>query len=1695
MKLLGINNENDFYSHHYLSSVFEGDIRGVLDTWLAKETQSREHEKQQRDLGRKIEPGYRTPNNRLNSFSGTYFKLLNEHSKERSVDKRLTDQRKRWHPILEALGYTLSPCSIELESGLNLPVLANYQSKDNIPFLWILEAHDKVDEDNQDPLGLPILKNQLDKAIQNDEEALKKHQALYKVKGAGELSWQDVISKMVFTQPEPPRWIMLVGNRQCLLIDRTKWAQNRLLRFDFEEILGRKEAETLKATVALLHKDSVMPESGQPLLDNLDENSHKHAFSVSEDLKYALRESIELLGDEATQYLIDKGIANYTGAKAINPDELSRECLRYMYRMLFLFYIEARPELDYAPLKSMTYLKGYSLETLRDLEMVQLTNEVEKQGHYLHDSLNILFRLIHKGYDQNKNRKDGLTQEQNATGGGLDTFKIAQLDSHLFDPKRTPTLNKVTFSNQTLQRIIKLMSLTKPSKSKNKKRGRISYAQLGINQLGAVYEALLSYRGFFAHQDLYEVKKKGESPSELETGYFVTAEQLPEYHEDEKVYTTKREGGETKKRLKMFEKGSFIYRMAGRDREKSASYYTPEVLTQSLVKYALKELFKEKIDPLETAGEKADAIIKLTVCEPAMGSAAFLNEAINQLSEFYLIYKQQAEDKRIPQDQYTKELQQVKMYIADNNVFGVDLNPVAVELAEVSLWLNAISSDAFVPWFGYQLFNGNSLIGARRQVFPAHQLEYKSQKSPSWLNQAPIRVMPNENREEHQVYHFLLGDNGMANYTDKVVKGLKSVEIAAINKWRKEFNKPWSDDEKSQLQRISNKIDDLWQEHTNSRSEQRKVTTDKLPIWPNKADAQSISNMALKDQLLEKAMSDGASSYQRLKMVMDYWCALWFWPIDSADDLPERDEYLFDIETLLDGYIQTEVLDEELNEEYAVETSSSSELTADSQASIGKTFDMLGDELAQETAKVEEQKSQFTSILTAKGTLNKKVIFKYLPRLEIADKLARQYKYFHWELEFADIFDTTQGFDLILGNPPWLKIEWQEGGILGDANPKFIIDKLSASKLNELRAESLEKYPELEGNYLSEHAEAEGTQNFLNALANYSILKGIPCNLYKCFLPQAWMITNPTGISAYIHPEGIYDDPKGGHFRKEIYPRLRAHFQFQNQRILFPIGHRVKFSLNIFGKTIEEPEFLNLANLFSVKTIELCLNHDGAGAVGGIKNDDGDWDESGHAQRIVKIGYKELTLFAKLYDEDGTPASAARLPALHSEQLISVLEKFALQPKRLGDMKTDYISTEIWNETMRQKDGTIKRNTQFPISSKQWILSGPHFFIGSPIYKSPRAICTEKGHYDIVDLNLLPDDYLPRTNYIPACSDGEYYNRLPKVPWLDNDQIHHRAVTDYYRFVSREMLSQSGERTLVSMIAPKGTAQIHTCIAQVFPDAERLMCLYVGSLSLPVDFIVKSTGAGHANKSVISKFPLFQTESIYFRYLVTRALGLTCLTTHYKDLWKDCWKDQRSLDSWAKSDFRLGNIFFNNLTADWQRSCALRTDYERRQALVEIDVLAAMALGLSLGELQTIYRVQFSVLRQYEADTWYDQSGRIVFTSSKGLTGVGLDRKFNKKNAFVTAIKNGIYVDRASGTGSEQQPQTEANTQLGWEDIKNLTSGIVTKTYMDDTMPGGPHERTIEYLAPFDKCNREDDYNTVWAEFERRFNQLELNEL
>ncbi len=215
--------------------------------------------------------------------------------------------------------------------------------------------------------------------------------------------------------------------------------------------------------------------------------------------------------------------------------------------------------------------------------------------------------------------------------------------------------------------------------------------------------------------------------------------------------------------------------------------------------------------------------------------------------------------------------------------------------------------------------------------------------------------------------------------------------------------------------------------------------------------------------------------------------------------------------------------------------------------------------------------------------------------------------------------------------------------------------------------------------------------------------------------------------------------------------------------------------------------------------------------------------------------------------------------------------------------------------------------------------------------------------------------------------------------------------------------------------------------------------------------------------------------------LRVRALALSCLTKPYTDLWQKICNtplsedpsrrhiDAFNADAWTSPDPRLPATFFSDLTPTWNRNVALRTDYARRQALVEIDVLTGIALGLTLDELLTIYRVQFPVMRQYEADTYYDTTGRIVFTASKGLPGVGLPRKALKNDASYTI----------------DSPNLKAtNIALGWEDIRTLKTGTIHRQITDNTQSGDPVIRKITYTAPFHPANREQDYQQAWTHYQ-----------
>ena len=184
------------------------------------------------------------------------------------------------------------------------------------------------------------------------------------------------------------------------------------------------------------------------------------------------------------------------------PGNSPRNVFGYMYRLLFLFYIEARPELGYAPMSQEAYRTGYSLESLRELEMTPLTTEESQNGTYIHDSLNLLFNtLIYEGFVP---KQKGL---QFGDRPQHDIFEMKALKSHLFDPLRTPLLNRVKFRNSVLQPGDPAHVLIQGQGEERPARADF-IPPVGDQPVGGrCMRRCCPYKGFFAETDLYEVKK------------------------------------------------------------------------------------------------------------------------------------------------------------------------------------------------------------------------------------------------------------------------------------------------------------------------------------------------------------------------------------------------------------------------------------------------------------------------------------------------------------------------------------------------------------------------------------------------------------------------------------------------------------------------------------------------------------------------------------------------------------------------------------------------------------------------------------------------------------------------------------------------------------------------------------------------------------------------------------------------------------------------------------------------------------------------------------------------------------------------------------------------------------------------------------------------------------------------------------
>lgn len=1641
MELIGIENEAEFFPAGTLSDVLKDELQDITSRWSGLEKSVHPIERLARVA---------------NSVTEALRQIRNTSDRARQAEQI----QELHHALLSGLGYERKrqTAITALQGGQVIPLVGRVADGSGRPALWIVEAPvTDVKDEAADPLGAQFDAAQFPKDVL--ENALL------------DQSIEELLADGVFELLEGPRHVLVLGLSQIVLIDKRKWPARSVLRFDLQEIFTRADRDTLTVMACLISREARVPDQGVPISDRLEEEAQRNANAVTSSLKRTVRDAIELLGQEALEVTGGKYPSSFPdkGRRGVWIDgpELSRECLRYMYRLLFLFYAEANPRLNLLDLRNPIYASGYSVEALRELESTPLRTTADREGTFLWDSLQTTLGLLYSGLD--------LIDEEKGTGLRLPPVKVS-----LLDPESTPLLNGLRLRNEAIQKVIRLLSL----RSTGKNTGRISYAKLGIGQLGAVYETLISFTGVVAKTDLIELKPRkgrssssdddvanetsevdeddeGETAEEIDTeqedevfrrdkvdplapSWFVPRSRIGEFDPEEIVF----KGSEAL----VYPKGTFVYRLAGRDREKSASYYTPEPLARLLVKHALMERCRDL---------KADDLLELKVLEPAMGSAAFLVETTNQLADLYLERKQKETGKTIPQDMVVIEKQRVRAFIADRNCFGVDMNPIAVELGAISLWLNSLHASDFSPWFGDQLHAGNSLIGARRATYPPKHLSAKKQ-ADLWLNTTPQEIGWRDRLPEGQVWQWLLPAKDMANFDkDKSIAPFASDAQEQIKEWRKDgFFKKLEAHEIKLAQKLSRVAEALFDQVAEDLAKTREAANDEITLWPGKVMSGNKrldfhDKARLNDHLTGADHATNTLPYKRLRTAMDAWCALWLWPLDKADQLPSRAEFLQGMAMILEGG-------------FTADGSLAAPSVEEFSDPAPDFFDRLEpDAPARDLFRAAAKRNDGLFRET-----NVEALIESFDWLKTAVEVAKRERFVHFDLIFADIMKERGGFDVVVGNPPWAKPSWNEGLILADIDPLYA--GLSASDAKKALPEALPKAQPVRRDgqlvpavnaFLQDFVSTRGAIEATSSEVMNPFAGGGSNNLYRCFIDLSFRLIAPQGYAALIHQDGHLGDPKSGLFRRHWYGRIVKHFHFRNEmkrKMFAEVHNEIDFSLNVYRGEPTVPSFDQVSHAFLPSQVEDSYAHDGVGILEGIKNSDGKWNAKGHRDRVIRIDREALAVIHALSEAETSEIEEARFIQPFSTQSLEVFRQMShfqkldaavpkVQRNQSSTANDQVLEVPLWqqsphwNETASQKDGTIRRKTDFR-SLERMILQGPLFHVGNPLYKTPRAVCNTNKAYDVIDLAVVPEDYLPRTNYEPAIEMSEYRDRMTRCRW-----DHAKSHADFFRVAFRNMIALNGERSLIAALIPPHVTHVHGVQSLSFGDDNNLLTFYINVLSVPFDFLTKAAGKQNA-EGMLSELPYVETESTAH----SRALRLGCLTSAYADLWNRNAAKLRVLP-WSSNDHRLNLEGEVEGPIEWNRSAGFRTEFARRLALVEIDVLVAQGLGLSLDQLIEIYRIYFPLMQQYERGTWYDQTGRIVWTNnSSGLPGIGwLDAK-------------GKSPGRAD-----------------WEKILEENPSELTCTAIDDTMPGGPREVTRHFIGPFTKCDRIEDYKRAWAHFER----------
>jgi type I restriction-modification system DNA methylase subunit len=409
------------------------------------------------------------------------------------------------------------------------------------------------------------------------------------------------------------------------------------VEFDLEALFEMRSFSDFLALYRLVHPSRFVPdEEGISPLEHFYKTSLAAGEKIGDELRENVKKAIEVLGNGfLTKDLVDTMIKNPEKCK-----EYYREILHVIYRIIFLMFAEQRGML---PTRDSLYAETYSMTKLREKAA-----KIKRRDRHcdLWKGLVVTFEIIKKGV------KD---PESKLTAFGY--------NGSLFDETEIKQLKDLDCKNTNMLEAIRYLTYFESEKTLQ----RISYVDLGVEEIGSIYESLLDYTPRILGEDIAI---------------------------DGVLYPAK----------------TFFLDPRGAARKSTGSYYTHPGLINELIHSALKPVLEDRLSGKESIEDKEKALLSIKVCDPACGSGAFLIAATNFLGKELAKIRT---DTEYPSD---KEERKARRDVLQHCIYGVDLNSMAVELAKVSLWINDCVRDMPLNFLNHHIKWGNSLIGATPEL-------------------------------------------------------------------------------------------------------------------------------------------------------------------------------------------------------------------------------------------------------------------------------------------------------------------------------------------------------------------------------------------------------------------------------------------------------------------------------------------------------------------------------------------------------------------------------------------------------------------------------------------------------------------------------------------------------------------------------------------------------------------------------------------------------------------------------------------------------------------------------------------------------------------------------------------------------------------------------------------------------------------